>query len=211
MGPDLPTLLQHLGERQRGALINYLKSRGDPTLAGLLACSTADLEAAPNVGPKTRAEVKRLLKAQGLRLADPLPPESDPRTLAVTDLWAEIHRATFPGQPVVWGRPWKLEAGRAVAIADTAQGYGRDRLEWSDALPRVEAAFRAYLGDLSATANWPHEPTLEGFSRKLAGRFTGSAPRRATGRAARGEMSTDYSHVEGLDFTTKAKEGTWTA
>lgn len=190
---DLPTLLQHVGPKQLQAVAAALVAHGlDPTVEALVKLTPAQLGQLPGVGSRTVKAVRDALGEHSLALARPLPapkPEPDPRVRAVTDLWGQVYRETFPGQQPVWSFPRDYQ--RAVEVADVAQGHGEGRIGWVEALERLRGVFGAYLGHLSAPANWPHEPTLAGFANpvKLAARFTGAAP--TNNRADRMRLSTD--------------------
>ena len=207
----LPELLEH-HPRVLAQLITGMGCKGlDPSVEVLLSLSTEQLGALPKVGRKSVSVIKAQLKEHGLRLADPLTPGEDPRTKQVTDLWADVHRETFPGQPIAWDSPYHRDRERAQRIADVAQGHGRDRVDFGDALGRVRVAFVAYLGQLQASQNWPHEPTLGGFAAKLTARFTGSAAPQKTSRRARGAMSAGYGHLEDILKATPSDDEGWGA
>lgn len=180
---------------QRGWVTAEALAALPPTRA---AAGQGHLALVSGMGKRTRERLRDALRRAGHDLTEDAPKETatqDPRWRLVTDLFKEVFLANGLGERVVW-EPHRQMTALAVQIADVA---GVSKVEPADGLRRCRMAFEAYLGDLQAPENWPHEPTLTGFAnpKRITGRFTGRAtPRAPAGRRGPVNLSALY---HGLD------------
>lgn len=163
------------------ATVSALLRAGIRTPEALAGLNPEALRAVSGLGRERLRSIRAALERAGLAVAPMVPatrprPAADPRVRLVTDLWAKVFRACFPGEDPVWG-VWHRDAALAAHIAEVAR---LDLEAPEQGAAWIEGAFRSYLGELGAAQNWPHEPTLSAFANpvKLAGRFTGANRKR---------------------------------